>query len=102
MIIAYITCKDKKEASRIAKHLLSHRLIACANIFPISSMYRWKGKVVRGREAALLCKSTEQQFHNIKKEVKKMHSYQVPCIEKIKAEADKRFAAWVAGEVKKK
>jgi periplasmic divalent cation tolerance protein len=40
----YITNPSKEEAKRIAKHLLDKRIIACANIFPIESMYWWDGK----------------------------------------------------------
>ena len=46
MAFVYITCKDKKEARKISRFLLEKKLIACANIFPIESMYRWEGKMV--------------------------------------------------------
>ncbi|MDP7115738.1 MAG: divalent-cation tolerance protein CutA [Candidatus Woesearchaeota archaeon] len=101
MAIVYITCKNRAEARRIAKELLSKRLIACANYFPISSLYRWKGKIVDDREIALLCKSSKKQFHNIKKEVKALHSYEVPCIQLLESESNKDFADWVKKELKK-
>ncbi len=100
MIIAYITCKDKAEAKKIAKKLVSERLIGCANIFPVKSVYRWEGKVAEENEYAIICKSAESKFNSIKKSVKEMHSYKVPCIIKINAEADEGYAEWVEGEVR--
>ncbi len=100
MILIYITSKDKKEAKRIATHLLKKRLIACVNMFPISSMYRWKGKLKKDGEVVLIGKTNESRFGAIKKEVKKMHSYKTPCILKIGAEANEEFFGWMRAEIK--
>lgn len=100
MIIIYITCKDDKEADIIAQHLVQKRLIACANIFPIRSIYRWKEDIAAEKEVALLAKSARKNYEKIKKEVKKMHSYKVPCIIKINAEANKEYEKWINEEVK--
>lgn len=80
MISVYITCKDSGKARKIAKHLLSKRLIACANMFPVESMFRWKGKLVDKKETAMLCKAVKKDFRAIEAEVKRLHSYKVPCI----------------------
>jgi periplasmic divalent cation tolerance protein len=99
MILVYVTCRDRAEAERIAEHLLKKRLIACANMFPIESMYWWKGKITGDNEFAILGKTIEEKFPEIKKEVKKIHSYEVPCIIKWSAEADEGFLAWLTKEV---
>ena len=80
MILVYITCKDMKEAEKVSRHLLNKKLIACANIFPIKSLYHWKGKFCDTKEAVIIAKSVEKLFFQIKKEVKKVHSYSVPEI----------------------
>jgi periplasmic divalent cation tolerance protein len=80
MISVYITCKDKKEAKRISKHLLEKRLIACSNIFPIESMYWWNNKINEDKEIAIIAKTTKNNFDKIKKEIKNIHSYEVPCV----------------------
>ena len=43
--LVYVPCKDKDEARTIAKELLDERLVACANFFPVESMFRWKGSI---------------------------------------------------------
>ena len=80
MISIYVTCKDKKEAEKLAKILLEKKLIACANIHPISSLYRWKGKIEHSKEYAMILKTKKNMFDEIKDEIKKNHSYDVPCI----------------------
>lgn len=70
MILVYITCKNNKEANKIAKQLLQKKLIACANIFPITSLYKWEGKIANDKETVLLLKAVEKNFEKIKKEVK--------------------------------
>ena|SRR3989338_2401484 len=100
MTLVYITCKDNKEAEKIARHLLKKRLIACANLHPIRSFYWWKGKINDSNEVVIMAKTLEKNYGRIKEEVKKMHSYDVPCILKIDAEANESYDKWVKEEVK--
>ena len=98
MVLAYITCKDKKEAIKISKYLLKKRLIACSNMFPINSLYWWKGKIINDKEFVIIAKTTEKNFKILEKEVKKIHSYEIPAILKIKADANKDYLKWVKKE----
>ena len=100
MTIVYITCKDEKEAKRVSMQLLKKRLIACANIFPLKSMYWWQGKIVKDKENAIIAKTSDKNFKNLVKEVRKIHSYTVPCILKIEAQANKEYAAWASKELR--
>jgi len=98
--LIYITCKNKKEARKIAAHLMKKRLIACANIFPIESMYWWKGKIESNKEAVLIAKSMPKHFDSVRKEVKRIHSYMTPCILKIGADANPEYGKWIREEVR--
>ena len=53
-VMVYVTCKDEEEAARISKALLERRLAACANMWPIRSLYRWEGRMEDEREVAVL------------------------------------------------
>lgn len=99
MILVYITNPNKKTALKIARHLLVKKLIACANIFSTDSLYFWRGKNVQTKETILLAKTDNKNFTKIKQEVAKIHPYDLPCIIKLKAEANPAFAAWVKSEV---
>ena len=98
MALVYITCKDEKEAVKLSKYLLEKRLIACSNLFPIRSMYWWKGKIQDEKEYVILAKTLGKNYNKIKEEVSKIHSYDIPCILKIDAEANESYGRWVKKE----
>ena len=100
MTLIYITCKDEEEAVKISKHLLEKRLIACSNIHPIRSLYWWEGKIQDEKEVVIIAKTLEKNYGKIKEEVSKLHSYDVPCILKIDAEANESYDKWVNDEVR--
>ncbi len=100
MTLAYITCKDKKEAENISMLLLKKRLIACANIFPVRSMYWWKGKIAKGNENVIIAKTINKNFKRLESEVKKAHSYDIPCILIIDSKANKDYGQWADKQIR--
>jgi|SRR3989338_6713177 len=100
MTLIYITCRNEEEAAKISKHLLSKRLIACSNIHLVRSMYWWNKKIEDIKESVITAKTKEKNYKKIKEEVKKIHSYKIPCILKINAEANESYEKWVNEEVK--
>jgi len=100
MILVYITNPTKKVAEKIAKILLKKRLIVCANVFEIESFYWWQRKIEKAKEFLLIGKTIEKNYQKIKKEVEKIHPYEIPCILKIKAEVNKKYLNWLKSEVK--
>jgi|TARA_B100001971_G_C18078388_1_gene476913 periplasmic divalent cation tolerance protein len=100
MILIYITCKNEQEAVKISKHLLNKKLIACSNMHPTRSMYRWKNKIADEKEIVITAKTKEKNYKTIKEEVKKLHSYDIPCILKINAEANESYNKWIDEEIK--
>jgi len=99
-MLMYITCKDSKEAEKISMHLLKKRLIACANIFPIKSIYRWEKEIVSGREAVILAKTSKKKFKRAVYETKRVHSYKIPCILKIDSQPDSEYERWAEREMR--
>lgn len=100
LIFIYITNPTKKEAQNIATHLFDKKLIACANIHgPVESLYPWKGKLAKEKEYILIAKTLEKHFERVKREVEKMHSYEVPCIVKIPVKSNEKYAEWVCEEM---
>lgn len=77
--IVLVTCASIAEARKIAHRVVDRKLAACANIVPrVESIYRWKGKVARAKEALLMIKTTAARLHQLENEVKRLHSYEVP------------------------
>ncbi len=77
--VTFVTCRDAREARRLARALVSDRLAACVNVVPgVLSVYRWKGKLETGREVLLLVKSRAALSRRLVARVRELHSYQVP------------------------
>lgn len=71
----WLTVGDKKEADKIAKVLLEQKLVACVRQIPVSSAFRWQGKLDHSEELLLQMESREDLFEQIEAEVAKLHSY---------------------------
>ena len=78
--IVIVTCANTSEAQRIARSVVEKRLAACVNILggAVESIYRWKGRVEKVREVMMLLKTTTKQLAGLEREVKRLHSYDVP------------------------
>ena len=81
--IFYVTINDFSKAQALAKLLVEKKLVACTNIVgntenPITSIYRWEGKIEEDKEFLMIMKSRTQLLREIVDEVKKNHSYTVP------------------------
>ncbi len=96
MRVIYITTRNAGEAKKISAHLLKKKLIACANIFPIESMYSWKGEIQEDLEFVVLAKTIDVNYDKVEKEIKKMHSYDIPAIYSWKIDKiNKDYLKWV-------
>lgn len=99
--IVYITAPTKKEAKKIAEILVKERLAACCNIFPLESVYKWRGKIEKTEEFGIFVKTKKRLVEKVLKRVKELHSYEVPCIISIPIEkGDKKFLEWIDKETK--
>jgi periplasmic divalent cation tolerance protein len=77
--VVLVTCGSIAEARRIGRAVVEKKLAACANIVPgVESIYRWKGKVERARELLVIMKTSETRLRELEREVKRVHSYEVP------------------------
>ncbi|MBI2076184.1 MAG: divalent-cation tolerance protein CutA [Candidatus Aenigmarchaeota archaeon] len=101
-VSVYITCKNVKEAKRLAEVLVKERLVACANIIPkMESLYRWKGKIQNESEAALIGKTISENAKKIIKRVKELHSYDTPCVVFWPIiDGNKDYLEWIRKETK--
>ncbi len=97
-IIIKTTYPNSEEANRAISHLLKDKLISSANSIPITSTSSWTGKITEGDEIMVLFNTKKENWEKVKSEIQKMHSYKVPCIAKIDAEANREYEAWVEKE----
>jgi periplasmic divalent cation tolerance protein len=101
-IVVLTTCGSAREAGKIGRALVESRLAACANIFqaPVRSIYRWKGRVESAREFLIILKTSRRRFAVIEREVRRLHSYQVPEIIALPIErGSRRYLHWLSQSV---
>jgi periplasmic divalent cation tolerance protein len=80
-IVVFLTAGSTEEATRLAEMLVGAQLAACVQILPkIESIYRWEGKIERQAETLLIAKTTSARFADLEREVRALHSYEVPEI----------------------
>lgn len=94
-LIIKITCPTIKETRKISTHLLQQKLISSVNYFPIKSMSSWTGKIQEVDEFIAFLKTRKDNWEKVRDEIKRIHSYKVPCITKIDVEANEDYESWV-------
>lgn len=97
-LLCYITHPDEATARRISEHLLNERLVACANIFPITSAYWWQGAIQHENEWVSVVKTRLDLEKKLEAAVQKIHPYEVPCILRFEVRANEGYEDWIAAE----
>jgi periplasmic divalent cation tolerance protein len=92
----YVTAGNREEAEKIARHILEKRLAACVNMFDINSMYIWEGNIEKSPETGMIIKTRAEKLRELKEEIKKIHSYTIPCICAFSVEDGSReYLEWI-------
>ena len=95
-VVIVSTFPSKQSVTSIANKLVKKKLAACVNITKISSVYTWKGKVENQNEYLAFFKTTKKNQSNLKKELKKLHPYDVPEIAEINVESiNQPYMKWL-------
>ena len=86
-----------REGERISRILVREGLAACVNIIPgVKSIYSWKGKVCEEKEALLVIKTVRPRIDKIIKNIKALHTYEVPEILVFKAaKGEESYLNWL-------
>ena len=75
------TTETAEQAQTIAREIVDQRLAACVQITgPITSVYRWQGKICESQEHKCTCKTTSSRVQTLVKTIQKMHPYDLPEI----------------------
>jgi periplasmic divalent cation tolerance protein len=101
--VVLVTCETLTEGRHIARSAVSKRLAACVNVIlsPADSYYAWKGKLQRTREYLLVIKTTAKRMPELEKEVKRLHSYDVPEFIAMPISAgSSEYISWLEASVK--
>ncbi len=78
--IVNTTLPDEAAARKMAGRIVTSRLAACAQIMPIHSVYRWKGRIESAPELLVVCKTRAALAERLVRFIRRHHPYEVPEI----------------------
>lgn len=80
-LVVTTTVPSQDLAERIADAAITEHLAACAQIAgPITSIYRWQGKVERATEWCCAFKTSPACYAALEARIRSLHPYEVPEI----------------------
>lgn len=96
------TVATEEDAGAIAGLLVEKRLAACVQVLgPMTSHYRWQGKIETAGEYLCLAKSRVALYPEIEAAIKAIHPYEVAEIIATPIIAgSNEYLAWLTAEVK--
>jgi len=99
--IALTTLSSREQAEQLAEALVAERLAACVNVLgPVTSVYRWEGRVERDEEVLLFIKTTRAGVAPLQTRVLELHPYDTPEFLAFEVGAGSAgYLDWVAGSV---
>jgi periplasmic divalent cation tolerance protein len=70
---------DEPKTAELARALIDERLAACVNVHgPMTSTYRWKGRVEVDAERQVVIKTTRDRLDALRKRIHELHPYELP------------------------
>jgi periplasmic divalent cation tolerance protein len=95
------TTETKEQAQTIAQHFMEEKLAACVQIVgPITSIYRWKGKVENAQEWLCLIKTRNDLYNKVEATIKSIHLYETPEIIAVPIiKGSKEYLNWLDDEL---
>ena len=100
-MLVLTTLPAAHDAAAFARTLDEERLAACVNLLPpMSSCYRWEGRVQDDAERQVVIKTTRALVGSLQHRVAALHPYDVPeWLVVPVADASKAYAAWLRESV---
>ncbi|MGB7564469.1 MAG: divalent-cation tolerance protein CutA [Prochlorococcaceae cyanobacterium] len=87
---------NEELAETLARDLLERGLVACISLHPVTSHYRWKGRLERSEEVQLLIKTRPERLEELRQVLHQLHSYDTPEWIHWPARSGGAYGAWVA------
>lgn len=98
--VVLVTVDTQETGQAIAEALLGDRLAACINLFPVHSVYTWKGEIQRDNEWQLIIKTDLAQFARLEAKLKTIHPYEVPEILALPiVQGSNAYLSWMAEQI---
>ncbi len=101
-LLVITTTESSQDAERLASLLVERELAACVQILPpMTSVYRWQGKIEKATEALLFIKTTREAYPALETAIHENHSYETPEIIALPVEAgSSSYLNWLNASIK--
>ncbi len=95
------TVVKRSDAERIARMLSEKKLSVCTQIIgPITSVYRWEGKLKKSKEWLCIMKTKRTRYKSMEKAIKEIHPYELPEIVAVPIiEGSREYLGWMQEEI---
>ena len=95
-IIVQVSAGSVEEARKIAHAVIERKLVACAQFFPIHSVYTWEGNVESDDEQLILMKTRRDVYSELEACIQDVHCYDVPEILAVPVVAGSQaYLSWI-------
>lgn len=102
-VVCLTTAASKRDAEKIARHLVEKKFAACVNVSPVLSFYTWKKKLCRTSEVLLVIKTASSRARLLEVELQKIHPYELPEFVVLPiAGGSRKYFQWITGSVAKR
>ncbi|MGD1809452.1 divalent-cation tolerance protein CutA [Dapis sp. BLCC M126] len=99
--VVFVNIASLDEANTISKSLIEAKLAACVNIFPVHSIYSWKGELCSENSYNLLIKTDLDKFDILESKLRELHSDEVPEIIALPiVSGSAPYMQWIAEQIK--
>lgn len=103
LIVIYTAVANIEDARKIAQSLVTQKLVACAQISNIESIYTWEDAVQQEAEYSLSLKTTAANYALVETAIRQMHPYVLPEIYAVPVtQAFEPYAQWVTANSSEK
>ncbi|MFQ6107475.1 MAG: divalent-cation tolerance protein CutA [Thermoplasmata archaeon] len=94
--MVYSTVQNEEEGRRIGRSIIAKKLAACVNMFPIKSIYWWKGGIEEDNEQALIFKTRSELVPSLIEQIQKESTYDVTCAVSYEiSKGSKEYLKWI-------
>lgn len=93
------TTDAEEKAQALATEVIEEQLAACAQVYPVSSVYRWQGEVVREQEWRIDFKTRGELVDRLTARIDELHDYDTPEIIAVPVTAGSpAYLEWVSAQ----
>ncbi|MEU3558471.1 divalent-cation tolerance protein CutA [Kitasatospora sp. NPDC006786] len=98
-LVVTTTHDDETKARALAAKVIGERLAACAQVYPVRSVYWWEGEVRSGDEWRIDFKTRAELAGPLSTFIGEQHSYDVPEVVAVPVVAGaESYLNWISAE----